>query len=327
MASERSIAAVYEVTGLAAKMPGVNIINAGRTPRPWEAKVRRESLGTYSTEEEAYEVYASACRARGMTPRTERTIRLGNPLLLVSGANGGEERKAPAAAAATPAQMAAVPGSSPKRPAPAEVEQIEEQIDSEQLARELQRELNGMRSPRKDSSAAAASVREPVAEPESDDITCMTCGRADRGQLLVLCDGCENARHTFCCSPGLGAVPEDDWFCGFCAGSPAREPEHHADVVPQKSLKRQRVEPEDKEEESKAEEDDDADEDAGENQLWADYESPPSFVGVTWSWRNPMQSGKKKCVARIRVDNSCHHLGYFEDPEHAARAYDVAARK
>ncbi len=53
-----------------------------------------------------------------------------------------------------------------------------------------------------------------------DDISCMTCGRADSDESMVLCDGCENARHTFCCTPPLPGVPEDDWFCGVCAASP-----------------------------------------------------------------------------------------------------------
>ena len=54
---------------------------------------------------------------------------------------------------------------------------------------------------------------------ESDDIKCMTCKRADRDEMMVLCDGCENARHTFCCKPKLAVVPEDDWYCGACAAS------------------------------------------------------------------------------------------------------------
>ena len=57
-------------------------------------------------------------------------------------------------------------------------------------------------------------------EEAEEEITCMTCGRADADESMVLCDGCENARHTFCCKPKLAAVPEDDWFCGVCTASP-----------------------------------------------------------------------------------------------------------
>lgn len=69
-------------------------------------------------------------------------------------------------------------------------------------------------------AAERAVVQEAPVEDEIDDICCMSCGRADSDESMVLCDGCENARHTFCCEPPLPGVPEDDWFCGVCAASP-----------------------------------------------------------------------------------------------------------
>ena len=47
----------------------------------------------------------------------------------------------------------------------------------------------------------------------------MVCEKLENEKGL-LCDGCENARHTFCCKPKLAKVPEDDWYCGACAASP-----------------------------------------------------------------------------------------------------------
>jgi hypothetical protein len=67
--------------------------------------------------------------------------------------------------------------------------------------------------------AAAASAADP-ADVDPDDICCMTCGKSNEDELLVLCDGCENGRHTFCCDPPLDRVPEGDWYCGACQGPP-----------------------------------------------------------------------------------------------------------
>ena len=48
------------------------------------------------------------------------------------------------------------------------------------------------------------------------DAVCETCGSGiDEGQLLM-CDGCNMGRHTYCARPQLMAVPEGDWFCEVC---------------------------------------------------------------------------------------------------------------
>ena len=57
-------------------------------------------------------------------------------------------------------------------------------------------------------------------DDEADDgpvDLCLTCGRADDEEFLILCDGlgCGNARHTFCCSPPLKDVPHENWYCGL----------------------------------------------------------------------------------------------------------------
>merc|ERR1719319_1561179 len=33
---------------------------------------------------------------------------------------------------------------------------------------------------------------------------------------MLLCDGCDNGYHTFCCSPPIEEIPEGDWFCIKC---------------------------------------------------------------------------------------------------------------
>ncbi|PAA54294.1 hypothetical protein BOX15_Mlig006972g1 [Macrostomum lignano] len=45
---------------------------------------------------------------------------------------------------------------------------------------------------------------------------CSVCaGKADQDRLL-LCDECDKAFHTFCLTPALEAVPDDDWYCSDC---------------------------------------------------------------------------------------------------------------
>jgi hypothetical protein len=47
---------------------------------------------------------------------------------------------------------------------------------------------------------------------------CGVCNCCENDELLMLCDLCDSASHTYCA--GLGAaVPEGDWFCEDCAAS------------------------------------------------------------------------------------------------------------
>ena len=55
-----------------------------------------------------------------------------------------------------------------------------------------------------------------AAEPDVDAIECMTCGLTNDDDMLILCDGCDNAKHTFCCDPPRSRVPTGDWYCGEC---------------------------------------------------------------------------------------------------------------
>ena len=47
-------------------------------------------------------------------------------------------------------------------------------------------------------------------------IACTACRRRDDEGSLVLCDGCDDAWHTFCMSPKRTEVPSGDWFCQHC---------------------------------------------------------------------------------------------------------------
>lgn len=45
---------------------------------------------------------------------------------------------------------------------------------------------------------------------------CHKCNEGEEGDVLLLCDGCENACHLSCCNPPLKRVPKGDWFCDGC---------------------------------------------------------------------------------------------------------------
>ncbi|XP_068390417.1 PHD and RING finger domain-containing protein 1 isoform X2 [Eschrichtius robustus] len=69
-----------------------------------------------------------------------------------------------------------------------------------------------------------------LGEDEDEDPTfCGVCGRSDREDRLLLCDGCDSGYHMECLDPPLQEVPVDEWFCPECA-APGAVPA--ADVGP-----------------------------------------------------------------------------------------------
>ncbi|KAL3072444.1 hypothetical protein niasHS_017418 [Heterodera schachtii] len=48
---------------------------------------------------------------------------------------------------------------------------------------------------------------------------CQICKGSKSPDLLLLCDSCDTAWHTFCLRPQLWFVPDGDWFCPFCEHS------------------------------------------------------------------------------------------------------------
>lgn len=51
-------------------------------------------------------------------------------------------------------------------------------------------------------------------------VVCITCGKGDNPELLVLCDshGCSGGQHTYCMDPPRKSAPRGDWFCADCRG-------------------------------------------------------------------------------------------------------------
>ena len=91
-------------------------------------------------------------------------------------------------------------------------------------------------------TASGKAVCVDCREGESpvDDVVCVSCGRGDSEELLMLCEGCENACHAFCCEPRLDTIPESDWFCGSCSGR-RKTQKHFADCSLQSSASNNRA--------------------------------------------------------------------------------------
>ncbi|NXL44476.1 PHRF1 protein, partial [Podilymbus podiceps] len=88
---------------------------------------------------------------------------------------------------------------------------------------------------------------------EDDPTFCEVCGRSDREDRLLLCDGCDAGYHMECLNPPLSEVPVDEWFCPACVPmdvSAAADTDHVseeevaalvADVIPTTSRLRPHV--------------------------------------------------------------------------------------
>lgn len=46
--------------------------------------------------------------------------------------------------------------------------------------------------------------------------SCEVCHKQDRGEEMLLCDGCDCGFHMFCLDPPLETIPKDQWFCYTC---------------------------------------------------------------------------------------------------------------
>jgi hypothetical protein len=53
----------------------------------------------------------------------------------------------------------------------------------------------------------------------------------------------------------------------------------------------------------------------------SEQQGPSKFVGVSWTKKN------RKWMANIKHNGNQHHLGYFDDEQQAATAFDTAARR
>uniref|UniRef100_A0A8C8RZD6 PHD and ring finger domains 1 n=1 Tax=Pelusios castaneus TaxID=367368 RepID=A0A8C8RZD6_9SAUR len=71
---------------------------------------------------------------------------------------------------------------------------------------------------------------------EDDPTFCEVCGRSDREDRLLLCDGCDAGYHMECLNPPLSEVPVDEWFCPACAPANAAVPSGDTDHVSEEEV-------------------------------------------------------------------------------------------
>ncbi len=58
-------------------------------------------------------------------------------------------------------------------------------------------------------------VEDPAFVDWLESVRCVVCAGADNEDRLLLCDGCDQASHTYCV--GLTSVPDDAWYCQQCS--------------------------------------------------------------------------------------------------------------
>ncbi|XP_063677818.1 remodeling and spacing factor 1-like [Bolinopsis microptera] len=66
---------------------------------------------------------------------------------------------------------------------------------------------------------------------EVEHYVCQICHSGQNEELLLLCDGCDEAYHTHCLRPQLDNIPDGDWFCVQCSGG-GEEDEEGLDINP-----------------------------------------------------------------------------------------------
>lgn len=65
---------------------------------------------------------------------------------------------------------------------------------------------------------------DPSAYTGIDFYICHMCNRGDGDEYMLLCDGCDDAFHTYCLIPPLSEVPKGDWRCPKCVKQVVSKP-------------------------------------------------------------------------------------------------------
>lgn len=65
------------------------------------------------------------------------------------------------------------------------------------------------------SSPALHEKKDDKLQP-SQETSCEVCHKKNRGEEMLLCDGCDCGFHMFCLDPPLTSIPKGQWFCHTC---------------------------------------------------------------------------------------------------------------
>ncbi|KAL4858297.1 PHD and RING finger domain-containing protein [Chlorella vulgaris] len=79
---------------------------------------------------------------------------------------------------------------------------------------------------------------DPAFQEWIEELSCMVCGGGENDDLLLLCDGCDRACHTYCA--GLAGIPEGEWFCEVCVLSRGNRPQRLRPPVASRAAARPR---------------------------------------------------------------------------------------
>ena len=96
------------------------------------------------------------------------------------------------------------------------VEAAEAEKEKEEKGPDTETEIGNEEDKAGATGDAKASERRPKLDPSKwlvlDEVKCEVCGRGDREDEVLLCDGCDNGFHIFCLKPALKKIPDDEWF-------------------------------------------------------------------------------------------------------------------
>lgn len=170
-----------------------------------------------------FEHYAKRAKNAPATPQPPRESPLKIHLNL-AGFNLNKSAKASESAATSSAPSP--PGSpltttsSPlsESPEDRDVKETKDSSASSSSARPRRSTRVPIESPKKATITVPAPTfydKQPPKDP-SQEQHCEICHKRNRGEEMLLCDGCDCGFHIFCLDPPLTFIPKEQWFCFTC---------------------------------------------------------------------------------------------------------------
>ncbi|XP_022105700.1 protein SCAF11-like isoform X2 [Acanthaster planci] len=75
--------------------------------------------------------------------------------------------------------------------------------------------------------------KKPEEQDEDDATYCEVCGRCDREDRLLLCDGCDAGYHCECLDPPLVHIPIEEWYCPECVAQNRHQEDDGSEEEPE----------------------------------------------------------------------------------------------